>query len=249
VKAKRLDVALVERGLCESREKARRLILAGQVLRNGAVCDKASAPAGPDDDLQLKEKPRYVSRGGFKLEGALRHFSVDPTGLTCLDVGASTGGFTDCLLQHGAAKVHCLDVGTNQLVWSIRSDTRVHARENFNARHLTPSDLPEPVDFVVIDVSFISLALILPAVAGVLSPGGRVICLIKPQFELRREDVGRGGIVRDPVLHEQAVSKIRDFVDRHPDLHWLDVMESPIQGTDGNREFLALLEKPDRPVP
>ncbi len=240
----RLDAALAERGLCDSREQAKRLILAGEVLVNGHPAAKPGQTVKPDDEIAVKSKPRYVSRGGLKLEGALTHFQMDPAGLTCLDAGASTGGFTDCLLQHGAAKVYAFDVGTNQLVWKIRSDPRVIAREQFNLRHLHPDDVPEPVDLAVFDLSFISLTLILPAVMAVLHPDhGQLICLIKPQFELRREDVGPGGIVRDPALHEQAVDRIRRFVAACEGWHWRGCTPSSITGTDGNVEFLAWVSR------
>jgi 23S rRNA (cytidine1920-2'-O)/16S rRNA (cytidine1409-2'-O)-methyltransferase len=240
----RLDAALAARGLCDSREQAKRLILAGEVLVNGHPAAKAGAGVKDDDVLEVKEKPRYASRGGFKLEGALTAFGIDVAGLTCMDVGASTGGFTDCLLQHGARKVYAFDVGTNQLVWKLRSDPRVVSREQFNVRHLQPADVPETVDLAVFDVSFISLLLVMPPVMEVLHPErGAIVCLIKPQFELTRGDVGPGGIVRDPALHERAVEKIRSFVDGRPGFHWRGVIDSPIKGTDGNTEFLAWITR------
>jgi 23S rRNA (cytidine1920-2'-O)/16S rRNA (cytidine1409-2'-O)-methyltransferase len=236
----RLDAALASRGLCDSREQGKRLILAGEVLVNGHPAVKPGQIVKLDDIVIVKERPKYVSRGGLKLEGALASFGIDPSGLICLDAGSSTGGFTDCLLQHGAAKVYAFDVGTNQLVWKIRNDPRVTAREQFNLRHLQPGDVPEPVDLAVFDLSFISLTLILPAVMAVLRPGsGQIVCLIKPQFELRREDIGQGGIVRDPALHQQAVDRIRTFVENTPGFHWRGCIPSPIKGTDGNTEFLA----------
>lgn len=239
VKKERVDALLVARGLCDSREQAKRLVLAGEVRSGDRVIDKPSAKVAEDAPLEVKEKPKYVGRGGLKMEGALDAFGISPEGWTCLDIGASTGGFTDCLLQHGAARVHAIDVGTNQLAWKIRSDPRVIAREQFNARGLTEADLGERVRLVVIDVSFISLTKILPAAFGVLDPAdGSVVALIKPQFELEREDIGKGGIVRDPALHERAVAKIRDFVAAHG-REWKGLIDSPITGTDGNREFLA----------
>jgi len=189
--------------------------------------------------LEIKEKPRFVGRGGMKLEGALEHFGIDVTGWTCLDVGASTGGFTDCLLQRGAAKVHAIDVGTNQLVWKLRNDPRVVSREKFNARNLLESDLGEKVSLAVMDLSFISLTKVLPAVFGVLDGGGTVVCLIKPQFELQREDVGSGGIVREEALRERAVEKIRRFVTEEHSRVWKGVVPAKIAGMDGNQEFLA----------
>jgi 23S rRNA (cytidine1920-2'-O)/16S rRNA (cytidine1409-2'-O)-methyltransferase len=235
----RLDILLVSRGLCDSREQAKRLVLAGKVRGGGRVLDKPSTKVDAEMVLEVEEPPKYVGRGGFKLEGALDQFGIDPAGWMCLDVGASTGGFTDCLLQRGAARVHAIDVGTNQLVWKLRNDPRVVAREKFNARNLTLDDLGERVDLAVMDLSFISLTKVLPAVFGVIREGGAVVCLIKPQFELEREDIGPGGIVRDPALHGRAVKKIRDFVAARPGLEWQGEMESPITGMDGNREFLA----------
>jgi len=240
----RLDVALHARGLCDSREQARRLIIAGEVTINGQPASKPGTGVKDDDVLVIKEKPRFVSRGGFKLEGALREFGINVTGLTCMDVGASTGGFTDCLLQRGAVKVYAFDVGTNQLVWKLRNDPRVVSREQCNVRHLQPADVPETIDFAVFDVSFISLTLVLPPVMAVLHPErGAIVCLIKPQFELSREDVSAGGIVRDPALHTRAVEKIRDFVSTRAGFCWRGVIESPIKGTDGNTEFLAWITR------
>lgn len=235
----RLDQLLVARGFCESREKGKRLILAGEVLVNDVPVTKAGQLVPDDAVLRVKQPPRFVSRGGFKLEGALDHFGIDVKGVTCLDVGASTGGFTDCLLQRGAAKVFAFDVGTNQLAWRLRSDPRVFARENFNVRHMKPGDVGEQVDLVVADVSFISLTLVLPPALRVLKPGGDAVALIKPQFELSRGEVGRGGIVRETALHEKACAKIESFVKAQPEWEWRGLMESPIQGTDGNREFLG----------
>ena len=243
-KKQRLDVLLVERGLVESREKAQRAIMAALVRVGETVADKPGTKVAEDVALSVKQECRYVGRGGLKMEGALKHFAVDPTGLTCLDVGASTGGFTDCLLQHGAVKVHAIDVGHSQLDWKIRSDPRVAVREKLNARYLTRQDIPDPIALCVIDVSFISLTLILPAVFPLLAPGGVVIVLIKPQFELGKEEVDAGhGVVRDPVAHQRAVKKIEQFVREIPAVTWEGVMESPILGGEGNREFLACLRK------
>jgi 23S rRNA (cytidine1920-2'-O)/16S rRNA (cytidine1409-2'-O)-methyltransferase len=235
----RLDHLLVARGLCESREKGKRLILAGDVLVNDEPITKAGQLVPEDAEIRIKAQPKFVSRGGFKMEGALEHFGINVTGLTCLDVGASTGGFTDCLLQRGASKVYAFDVGTNQLVWKLRSDPRVVSRENYNVRHLNKEDVPEPVDLIVADVSFISLTLVLPPAFQTLRQGGHAVVLIKPQFELSKEEIGRGGIVREKALHEKACKKIEDFARSQPGWEWRDLMESPIQGTDGNREFLA----------
>ena len=235
----RVDALLVARGLCESREQAKRLIMAGEVMTGTERVAKPSTKLAEDADLSVKEKPKYVGRGGFKIEGALREFGIDPTGWICADLGASTGGFTDCLLQHGAARVHAIDVGTNQLVWKLRSDERVVSRERFNARHLTVDDLGERVRLVVMDLSFISLTKVLPAAFSILEEGGSIIPLIKPQFELSREEVGKGGIVREPELHRKAVQKIRSFVEKDLGREWCGEMVSPITGTDGNVEFLA----------
>jgi len=240
----RLDQLLVARGYFESREKAQRAIMAGSVKVGEQRADKPGTRVPEDAAIQVKTAERYVGRGGLKMEAALAHFAVDPTGATCLDIGASTGGFTDCLLQHGAARVFAIDVGHSQLDWKIRSDPRVVVREKLNARHLTRTDIPEPIALCVIDVSFISLTLILPPAAALLSNGGVIIPLIKPQFELRKEDVARGGVVRDPALHRRAVEKIRDFVAELPGVLWEGVIESPILGGEGNKEFLACLRTP-----
>jgi len=236
----RADVLLVRRGLCPSREKAQRMVMAGEVFTASSRVDKPSQLLAEDVVLSVRGGERYVGRGGLKLEAALRNFGVDPTGWTCLDVGASTGGFTDCLLQHGAARVYALDVGHGQLAWSIRSDPRVVVMEHCNARHLGPGALPEKIHLIVADVSFISLTLVLPPVARLLTDGGVVIALIKPQFELSRAEVGRGGIVRDEKAHSRAVAKIQDFAALQGWV-WGGVVDSPITGTDGNREFLCLL--------
>ena len=240
----RLDLALVERGLCPSREQAKRLIMAGEVLVGEEVVSKPGWLVRRDAALRVRQPPRFVSRGGLKLEGALDHFGLDVTGLVALDIGASTGGFTDCLLQRGAAKVYAFDVGTNQMVWKLRSDPRVVCRENFNVRHLQPEDLPEPIDLIVADVSFISLTLVLPGPIAALKPGGQALVLVKPQFELSREEIGAGGIVRDPALHAKACARLQAFVEARPELRWHGLVESSIQGTDGNREFLAWFSKP-----
>lgn len=239
----RLDQALHRRGLCDSREMAKRLILAGEVRVEGLEGNlKPGQKIEEDAEIVIKNKPKFVSRGGLKLEKALDEFGIETVGITALDAGASTGGFTDCLLQRGAEKVYAYDVGTNQLAWKIRSDPRVVSREGFNIRHMTPDDLPEEVDLVVIDVSFISLTLILGPVFSVLKPGGSIVCLIKPQFELQRDQVGKGGIVREKELHEEAIEKIRSHVSGDLQKSWHALTESPISGTDGNIEFLAWLK-------
>ena len=236
----RLDVLLVRRGLCPSREKAQRLIMAGEVFSGGTRLVKASQTLPEETPIEVREPDKFVGRGGLKLEAALTQFGIDPSGWTCLDVGASTGGFTDCLLQRGAAKVYALDVGHGQLAWSIRSDPRVVVMEHCNARHLQPGDLPEKVRLAVADVSFISLTLVLPPVAGLLTDGGMMVALIKPQFELSRAEVGRGGVVRDGAAQLRAVDRIRDFAAARG-WTWAGVVESPITGADGNREFLCHL--------
>lgn len=238
----RADAILMSRGMCDSREQAKRLILAGEVMTGTTRVSKPSTKLETSADLTIRQKPKFVSRGGLKLEQALKEFKIDPSGLTCLDCGASTGGFTDCLLQGGAVKVHAIDVGTNQLVWKIRNDPRVIVKEKFNARYMVPDDIGEPVDLAVTDVSFISLTKILPPLFSILKPGGKIICLVKPQFELQRDDIGKGGIVRDPALHQKAVDKIQNFVTQELNREWLSVTTSPITGTDGNIEFLALLK-------
>ena len=235
----RLDLLVVQRGLVPSREQAKRLILAGEVLVNGQPSTKHGMQVDVESEIVVKEPPRFVSRGGLKLEGALIHFGIDVTGRIALDVGSSTGGFTDCLLQRGAVKVHAFDVGTNQLVWKLRSDPRVHSRENYNVRHLKPEDVGERVDVLVADVSFISLTLVLPPAIAVLNVGADAVVLVKPQFELSRDEIGKGGIVRDPAGHQKACDKIETFIRSKPHLEWKGIVESSIKGTDGNREYLA----------
>lgn len=242
-KKQRADILLYERGLCDSREQAKRLILAGEVYLENQRVEKAGQKLFSDCLITVRQRPQFVGRGGLKLQEALRLFSVNPQGKTCLDVGSSTGGFTDCLLQAGATRVHAIDVGTNQLAWKLRCDERVILKESFNARYLCVDDLGEKVALGVTDVSFISLTLILPAMEKVLEVGGEIICLIKPQFELERAAIGKGGIVRDSALHQRAVEKIRTFVTYSTGLEWLDVCLSPITGHDGNVEFLAYLRR------
>lgn len=237
----RLDVLVVSQGLCDSREQAQRLILAGEVSVKGQVVTKPGTKVDDTLPITVKNKPKYVSRGGLKLEGALKAFPVPAEGKICLDIGSSTGGFTDCLLQNGALRVHAVDVGTNQLVWKLRNDPRVIVKEQFNARYMTPEDLGEKVQLIVSDVSFISLTKILPAAYACLEDGGDLLVLIKPQFELQPEDIGAGGIVRDPSLHQRAVDKIHDFVVNELHREWMGVADSPIKGMEGNKEFLAWL--------
>ena len=232
----RLDRLLVDRGLVPSREKAQALIMAGEVLVNGQKASKPGQPVDAGASLELLARPPFVSRGGLKLAGALRHFAIDPTGKVCLDIGSSTGGFTDALLQAGAARVHCVDVGAGQLDWKLRTDPRVVVHEGINARALAFSDIGEPAGLVTCDVSFISVTLILPAVVPLLRTGGQMVILIKPQFEAGKGQVGKGGIVRDPAVHEAACRRVMQTV---TELGFAsDVMESPILGAEGNKEFL-----------
>lgn len=236
----RLDKLVVERGLAESREKARRLILAGEVLVDEAPFDKPGSLVRADAEIRLRRPQKsFVGRGGEKLQGTLDAFGLDPAGLTVLDVGASTGGFTDCLLQQGATSVTALDVGRGQLDWKLYSDPRVRALEEVNARHLRTEDFPEPFDLVTADVSFISLTKVIPALAPLLKPEGRLLLLVKPQFELRPEDVGKGGLVRDPRLHHRAVESVARAAEGLG-LEVVDVVPSPITGASGNREFFLL---------
>jgi 23S rRNA (cytidine1920-2'-O)/16S rRNA (cytidine1409-2'-O)-methyltransferase len=245
----RLDQALVDRGLCESREKAKRAVMAGTVRVNGQLARKPSDPVQPGDGLELTAGEKYVSRGGFKLEHALKHFQVDPAGLIALDLGASTGGFTDCLLQHGAARVGAVDVGHGQLAWKLRRDPRVLVLEKTNARDLAPDRLPPPffpAALVVVDCSFISLQKILPAAVALLGPSGRIVALVKPQFEAGKAEADRGaGVITDPAIHARVLRELEEFVGRQPGLRWRGATESPLLGPAGNKEFLALIEKID----
>jgi 23S rRNA (cytidine1920-2'-O)/16S rRNA (cytidine1409-2'-O)-methyltransferase len=239
----RLDIMLVERGLAESREKAQRLILAGAVRVNGQVADKAGRPCAADALVEVTASDKFVSRGGGKLEAAFEAFHLEVTGMVCADIGASTGGFTDCMLQHGATRVYAVDVGKGQLDWRLRNDPRVIVKEELNARYLSERDIPEPFHFAVIDVSFISLTLILPPVTKLIAPGGQIVSLIKPQFEAGRENVGKGGVVRDPAVHESVIAHVRQFGTQSLPLEWLGLCESPLRGPAGNIEFLAWWRK------
>lgn len=242
---KRLDQQLVERGLVASRTIAQTLVMAGEVRVNGHVETKSSRQVTDEDELSVDSKPRFVSRGGEKLEGAFDAFpSFSVEGLVCLDVGSSTGGFTDCMLQHGAKKVMAVDVGTNQLAWSLRSDSRVWVKENFNARYMQISDLPERPERAVTDVSFISLKLILPPMNEVLLPGGEIVSLIKPQFEAGK-GLAPGGVVTDPEVRRNVVDDITAFGTKELGLELIGITESPIRGRDkGNIEYLAYWRKP-----
>ena len=243
----RLDQALVERGLCESREKAKRAVMAGLVRINQQSARKPSDLVHPDDQVDLLAAEKYVSRGGDKLEHALTQYSVNVEGLIAVDLGASTGGFTDCLLQHGAKKVFAVDVGHGQLAWRLRRHPRVTVMDKTNARDLAPANFAQPlppVDLVTIDCSFISLRKILPAAAGLLRSGGKVIALIKPQFEAGKREADKGaGVITDPRIHERVLLELETFVAAGGQLRWLGVVKSPLLGPAGNQEFLALLEK------
>ncbi len=237
----RLDVLLVSRNLAESRSKAQAIIMSGDVFVDGQRADKAGMEIPVEAEIEVRGNVcPYVSRGGWKLEKALRDFGVDPTGFVCSDSGASTGGFTDCLLQQGAAKVFAIDVGYGQLAWKIRSDPRVVVMERTNIRYVTLEDLGEPLDLSVIDVSFISLKIVLPAVQKLLKSDGQVLCLIKPQFEAGKEKVGKKGVVRDPAVHEEV---LHNFLLLAQELQFTvrDVTFSPVKGPEGNIEFLGHL--------
>lgn len=246
MKHERVDKLLVERGLAESRTKAQAMVMAGVILVNEQRINKPSDLVAPDAEIRVKggDDPasRYVGRGGLKLEAALREFHLDVQGLVCLDVGASTGGFTDCLLQHGAGKIISIDVGHNQIDWRLRTDPRVEVREGVNARYLTPDDFSSTFELVVMDVSFISATKIMPAIVPLLTDTGRLVTLIKPQFEVGRGEVGKGGIVRDPEKHVRVLDQVNRAA-KELGLEVRGVIESPIHGADGNVEFLALYEK------
>ncbi len=244
-KKERIDRMLVDRGFAESRTKAQALIMSGVVLVNEKRVDKPSEQYLGTETVRIKrqtETLRYVGRGGIKLEAALDQFNICPRKYICLDIGSSTGGFTDCLLQNGAAKVFAVDAGTNQLAWSLRSDPRVEVRENVNARYLDEGDFDCRFDLIVVDVSFISVTKILGALIPLLNSNGRIISMIKPQFEVGKGEVGKGGIVKDPVKHQSVVSKVNDFAEALG-LSISGVIESPILGKQGNKEFLALYGK------
>ena len=243
----RLDQALVDRGLCDSREKAKRAIMAGQVKINGHPARKPSDSIKDGDAILLEAGEQFVSRGGFKLEHALDHFQLDVTGLTAVDLGASTGGFTDCLLQRGVKKVYAVDVGFGQFAWKLRQDARVVVMEKTNARSLAPEKFPQPftaADLVVIDCSFISLRKILPAAVALLRPLGKIAALIKPQFEAGKAEADKGaGVITDPAIHARVLRELEEFVAAEKILRWHGVTESPLLGPAGNKEFLVLIEK------
>ena len=243
----RLDVRLTQQGLAESRQKAQAIIMAGQVFWQGKRMDKAGASVPEDAELEVRGGLKYVSRGGLKLEKAMETFDLpDLTGAVAIDAGASTGGFTDCMLQNGAAKVYAVDVGYGQLAWSLRSDPRVVCMERTNVRYLTGEDIPEPLDFGSVDVSFISLRLILPALRTLMKPEGELVCLIKPQFEAGKEKVGKKGVVRDRAVHREVLEQFL----RHADecgFYVKDLTFSPIRGPEGNIEYLGHLTVREQP--
>ena len=245
---KRLDILVTERGLAESREKAKALIMAGDVYVDQQKADKPGDLYPEEAPIEVRGKGlKYVSRGGLKLEKAMAEFPITLTGLVCMDVGASTGGFTDCMLQNGAKKVYAVDVGYGQLAWSLRTDPRVVNLERTNARYLSQEQVPEPIDFFSVDVSFISLSLILPAVRPLLAENARAVCLIKPQFEAGREKVGKKGVVRDPAVHQEVIEKILSFaLDNGYSV--LGLTFSPVKGPEGNIEYLAYLQRSDAPT-
>lgn len=239
----RLDQAMVERGLSQSREKAQRAILAGQVRVNSQPAKKASDSISPSDIIELEAGEKFVSRGGHKLEHALDSFKLDVSGLMAVDIGASTGGFTDCLLQRGAQKVFAVDVGQGQLAWKLRQDPRVVVMEKTNARYLKPEQFPQPLDLAVIDCSFISLRKILPPAVALLKTKGKIVALVKPQFEAGKAEADKGrGVIRDASIHERILEELRQFVAQE-NLNWRGVVESPLQGPAGNKEFLVLIER------
>ena len=238
----RLDVALTQRGLAESRQKAQALIMAGEVYVNGQKETKAGAPVKEEDALEVQGKALpYVSRGGLKLEKAMQVWPIDLKGAVCADIGASTGGFTDCMLQNGARLVYAVDVGYNQLDWRLRTHPQVVCMERTNARYLTAEQIPEPLDFFSVDVSFISLSLILPALRPLIREGGQAVCLVKPQFEAGKENVGKHGVVRDPAVHLEVLERFLDHA-AQSDFAVKDITFSPIKGPEGNIEYLGYLQ-------
>lgn len=238
---KRLDVAMTEQGLAESRQKAQAVIMAGQVYVDGQKVDKAGTPVGEDSRIEVRGKGlRYVSRGGLKLEKAMACWPISLQGAVCADIGASTGGFTDCMLQNGADKVYSVDVGYNQLDWRLRTHPKVVCMERTNARYLSPEQIPEPLDFFSVDVSFISLNLILPAVRTLMKEGGCGVCLVKPQFEAGREKVGKKGVVRDPDVHLEVLEQFLHHAE-NAGFSVLDLTFSPIKGPEGNIEYLGYI--------
>lgn len=245
MKKQRIDKLLLEQGFAHSRTKAQAMIMAGVVLVNEKRVEKPSETFSADDKIRIKGKSheiKYVGRGGLKLEKALKDFQICSSEYVCLDIGSSTGGFTDCLLQNGAKKVYAIDVGTNQIAWKIRNDDRVVVRENTNARYIKEEDFDEKFDLIVMDVSFISVTKILPSLISLLNENGKIITLIKPQFEVGRGEVGKGGIVKDSHKHKEVINKINNFAESIG-LKVSGLIDSPILGAEGNKEFLALYER------
>ena len=243
----RLDCALVSRGFAESREKAKAIIMSGIVYVNNQKCDKAGDTVKPDDNIEVRgETLKYVSRGGLKLEKAMKSFEISLNDCICADIGASTGGFTDCMLQNGAKKVYSIDVGYGQLAWKLRTDERVVNLERTNFRYVTREQVPDELDFASVDVSFISLSLIIPVMRTLLRDGGRAVCLIKPQFEAGKENVGKKGVVRDKNVHIAVIDKIINIV-KENNFSLLGLDFSPIKGPEGNIEYLCFIEKNDQP--
>ena len=237
---KRLDILLCERGLAETRQRAQAVIMAGQVYVDGRKADKAGSPTAEDAAIEVRGQLRYVSRGGLKLEKAMAVFPLTLSGAVCADIGASTGGFTDCMLQNGAERVYAVDVGYGQLAWSLRQDPRVVCLERTNARYLSREQIPEPLDFASVDVSFISLKLILSALRGLLKDSGQAVCLVKPQFEAGREKVGKKGVVRDPAVHLEVLEHFLTYAASY-DFAVKGMTFSPIKGPEGNIEYLGQL--------
>jgi 23S rRNA (cytidine1920-2'-O)/16S rRNA (cytidine1409-2'-O)-methyltransferase len=236
VKRLRLDAALVERQLVETRSKAQALVLAGKVTVDGQRADKPGHAVSEEARIEVEQELKYVSRGGLKLEAGLQSFAVDPASRICLDVGTSTGGFADCLLQHGAARVHCVDTGAGQIHWKLRTDSRIVLHESFNARYLTSDEIGERASLLVCDVSFISVTLLIPALVPILNESGEMIILVKPQFEAGREYVGKGGIVRDDAGHQAACDRVTKALEAQN--FETRIIDSPILGAEGNKEFL-----------
>lgn len=244
----RLDCALVSRGFAESREKAKAIIMSGIVYVNNQKCDKAGDSVKSDDNIEVRgETLKYVSRGGLKLEKAIKSFDVMLKGAICADIGASTGGFTDCMLQNGAQKVYAIDVGYGQLAWKLRTDERVVNLERTNFRYVTQEQVPDKLDFASVDVSFISLSLIMPVMRTLLRDGGRAVCLIKPQFEAGKENVGKKGVVRDKSVHIAVINKIINIIQENK-FSLLGLDFSPIKGPEGNIEYLCYIQKDDSPT-
>ena len=239
---KRLDLVVLEKRLADSRQRAQALILAGKVLVNNLIVDKSGTLVSPKDDIVLQEEDHpYVSRGGLKLEKALHTLGIDINGFVCLDVGASTGGFTDCLLQHGAGRVYAVDVGYGQLSWKLRQDPRVVVIERMNIRYMQPETIPQPLDLVTIDVSFISLKKVVPEILKFMKKNAGILALIKPQFEVGKRNIGKGGVVRDLDLHEKVIENLSEFfIKKHLLCEW--VIPSPILGPKGNKEFFISLK-------